>query len=180
MTSAAAVPFVIRRVHSVVSGPEVTAIREDSHGLLRLEAGRLVAQWSTAREASRVGHGTRVDRSLGPVREVSLLLTALAGARVRWRLLPWPPRWQLVLRAADLQAFRPLVGEAGLLLEHPAELVLDLRRADRVLAREFAAELDLALAEAALEAAERQGRLPASDPTGRTPRLPRDSDGGAA
>lgn len=180
MTSAAAVPFVIRRTHNVVSGPEVTAIREDSHGLLRLEAGKLVAQWSTAREASRVGHEIRVDRSLGPVEEVSVPLAALAGARVRWRLLPWPPRWQLVLRAADLQAFRALAGEAGLLLEHPAELVLDLRRADRVAAREFAAELDLALAEAALEAAEGEGRLGTSDPTDSARQLLRPSDGGTA
>jgi hypothetical protein len=70
-------------------------------------------------------------------------------------MLPWPPRWQLVLQAADLQAFRALADEAGLPLDHPAELVLDLRRTDRGLARQFAAELELALAEDALQAAER-------------------------
>lgn len=171
--SAAAVPFVIRRSHSVVSGPEITAVREDSHGLLRLEAGRLVAQWSTARESSRVGREIRVDRSLGPVEEVSVPLAGLASARVRWRLLPWPPRWQLVLHAADLQAFRALAGEAGLLLEHPAELVLELRRSDRGVAREFAAELDLALAEVALAAAEGEGRPLPPDTADGTTRLPR-------
>jgi hypothetical protein len=150
-----AVPFVIRRDHSVIRGPEITATREESHGLLRLEGQRLVAQWSTVRETSRVGSVIRVDKDLGPVRDVSLPLAGLAGARVRWRPFPWPPRWQLVLQAADLQAFRSLADEAGLPLNHPAELVLDLRGTDRQLARGFATELDLALADAALEAAER-------------------------
>lgn len=180
MTPSAAVPFLIRRDHSVIRGPEITATREDSHGVLRLDGPRLVAQWSTVREVSRVGSTIRVDRDLGPVRDVSLPLGGLAGARVRWRLLPWPPRWQLVLHAADLQAFRALADQAGLPLDHPAELVLDIRRADRTLAREFAAELELALAEAALEAAERvdpllPGRAPAPS-AGQPPVPPAQSD----
>jgi hypothetical protein len=157
MTSA--VPFLIRRMHSAIRGPEITATREEFHGLLRLSDGHLVFQWSTSREISRVGREILVSRDLGPVREVSLPVRGLAGAQVRWRFLPWPPRWQLVLRAADLQAFRALAGEAALLLEHPAELVLELRRSDRALAREFAAELDFALAEASLQAAEEQDQL---------------------
>ena len=174
MPSSATVPFLIRRDHSVIRGPEITATREDSYGLLRLEGQRLVAQWSTIRQVSRVGTTIRVDRDLGPVRDASLPLSGLAGARVRWRMFPWPPRWQLVLQAADLQAFRALADEAGLPLDHPAELVLDLRRADRDLARQFAAELDLALAEDALEAAERAdpllpARAPASPPADRPP-----------
>jgi hypothetical protein len=162
MTSSATVPFLIRRDHSVMRGPEITATRDDSHGLLRLDGQRLVAQWSTVREVSQVGSTIRVDRELGPVRNVSLPLRGLAGARVRWRVLPWPPRWQLVLQAADLQAFRALADEAGLPLDHPAELVLDLRRTDRGLARQFAAELELALAEDALEAAEQADPLPSA------------------
>jgi hypothetical protein len=143
-------------------GPEITATRDDSHGLLRLDGQRLVAQWSTVREVSRVGSTIRVDREIGPVRNVSLALRGLAGARVRWRALPWPPRWQLVLQAADLQAFRALADEAGLPLDHPAELVLDLRRTDRGLARQFVTELELALAEDALEAAEQADPLPSA------------------
>jgi hypothetical protein len=170
MTSAAAVPFLIRRVHSAIRGPEITATREDFHGLLRLSGEQLVFQWSTAREVSRVGREVLVARDLGPVQEVSLPVGGLAGAQVRWRFLPWPPRWQLVLRAADLQAFRALAGEAALLLEHPAELVLDLRRSDRAIAREFAAELDFALAEASLQAAEGSQLPPAeSDEPSRLP-----------
>jgi hypothetical protein len=157
----AAVPFVIRREHGVVRWFEITATVEVSHGLLRLEAGRIVAQWSTARETSRVGSEISVDRQLGPVQEVALPLAGMAGARVRWRPVPWPPRWQLVLRAADLTVFDALAGEARLLLEHPAELVLDVRRADRAVAREFAADLELTLAERSLQVAERQARLPA-------------------
>ncbi|MFL5494750.1 MAG: hypothetical protein ACJ8DC_10255 [Gemmatimonadales bacterium] len=178
MTFNAAVPFVIRRVHGVVSGREVTSTREDSYGLLRLEAGRMLVQWSTARETSRVGREIRVDRDLGPVREVPVPLAGLAGCKVRWRLLPWPPRWQLVLRAADLQAFGALAGETGLLLEHPAELVLELRRADREVARAFALELDLALAERAIEAAETPDRLTDAGLGQGAPRLSRSSDGG--
>lgn len=169
MTSSSTVPFIIRRDHSVIRGPEITATREASHGLLRIDGRRLVAQWSTVREVSRVGSTIRVDREVGPVRDVSLSLRGLAGARVRWRLFPWPPRWQLLLQASDLEAFRGLADEAGLPLEHPTELVLDLRRTDRGLARQFAADLDLALAEDALEAAERadpllSGALPDTPP----------------
>jgi hypothetical protein len=176
MTISAAVPFVIRRVHGVVRLREITSTREDSYGLLRLEAGRMVVQWSTARETSRVGQEIRVDRDLGPVHEVPVPLTGLSGCRVRWRLFPWPPRWELVLRAADLQAFSALAGETGLLLEHPAELVLELRPADRALAREFSLDLDLALAEAALEAVETQDRLRSAGRAGEAPRLSRPSD----
>ena len=94
---------------------------------------------------------------------MSLPRAGMAGARVRWRFLPWPPRWQLVLRAADLTAFDAMAGEARLLLEHPAELVLDLRWADRDVAREFAADVALALAERNLQAAERQAALSPAD-----------------
>jgi hypothetical protein len=58
-----------------------------------------------------------------------------------------------------------------LLLEHPAELVLDLRRGDRAVGREFVAELDLALA-AALQAAESHGRLREARPEVRAKQLP--------
>ena len=87
-------------------------------------------------------------------------------------MFPWPPRWQLVLQAADLHAFRALAGEAALLLDHPAELVLDLRRGDRAVAREFVAELDLALAEAALQAAESHAHLREAESEVRAKSLP--------
>ena len=72
--------------------------------------------------------------------------------------------WQLVLRAADLRAFERLAGAARLPLTHPAELVLDLRHRDRAVAREFALDLSLALAEEAVRLAERETR-PALRPT---------------
>ena len=131
MTSPTAVPFVVRRENGVVRGFSVMATRDVSHGLLRLDAGRVVAQWSTARETSRAGWEIRVDHEQGPVHEVELPLGGLAGARVRWRLLPWPPRWQLVIRAADLRLFESLAGELRLPLSHPAALVLAHRPSDR-------------------------------------------------
>ena len=164
MTSSAAVPFVIRREHGVARLREITATREVSHGLLRLAGNAIVAQWSTDRETSRVGREIRVDHELGPVEDVELPLDGLAGAQVRWRILPWPPRWQLVLRAADLRAFERLAGAARLPLTHPAELVLDLRHRDRAVAREFALDLSLALADEAVRLAERETR-PALRPT---------------
>jgi hypothetical protein len=101
-----------------------------------------------------------------PVQEVEIPLQGLAGARVRWRLLPWPPRWQLVVHAADLRAFERLAGELRLPQSHPAELVLDLRAVDRAAAREFAADLTLALAEEAVRLAERDSRPVLSEVAG--------------
>lgn len=177
MTSSASVPFVVCRENGVVRGFSVMATRDVSHGLLRLEEGRLVAQWSTARETSRAGWEIRVDHEQGPVRELELPLARLAGARVRWRLLPWPPRWQLVLRAADLRVFEGLARELQLPLSHPAELVLDLRAADRAVAREFAADLSLALAEEAVRLAEVEER---SVPALASPTIPAGATGSAS
>ena len=156
---AAALPFVLRREHGVISGREITSTRDLIHGLLRLDGERLVVQWSASRETSRVGREIRTDRELAPVREVVLPLDAVAGAQIRWEWRKWPPRQVLVLTAADLRAFQSLAGETdtpGLVLEHPAELTVELRRRDRAAAREFVAELDLALAEHALRLAEGQ------------------------
>lgn len=150
MLHSAALPFVLRREHGVVSGREVTSTREELYGLLRLEGERLFVQWRTAREVSRVGREIRTDRELAPIREVAIPLSGLAGARVRWAWRRWRPVQVLVLTAADLRAFDVLTGEAGtpgLVLEHPAELVLELRRTDGALAREFASELRLAVSE---------------------------------
>ena len=158
MTAPESVPFVVRWENGVVQGVSVMATVEVSHGILRVEGGQVVAQWSMARETSRAGRETRVDYEQGPVREVELPLSGLAGARVRWRVLPWPPRWQLVLRASDLRAFEHLADELRLPLAHPAELVLDLRWSDRGVAREFAADLSLALADEAVRLAERDAR----------------------
>jgi hypothetical protein len=52
-----------------------------------------------------------------------------------------------------------VAGEGGLRLKHPAELVLRVRRSDRLLAEEFAAELTLAVAEQALEAYQARAEL---------------------
>lgn len=84
-----------------------------------------------------------------------------------------------MLRAADLQAFSALAGETGPLLEHPAELVLELRHVDRLVARAFALDLVLALAEVALEAVETQDRLRDAGAAGGAPHLSRRSEEGS-
>jgi hypothetical protein len=144
----AAAPFFLKRSEDIVSVGSVTSTTETIHGLLRLDGERLVVQWRLERTTERVGTAEiRTDRELEEVREVVLPLASVAGARVR------RPRWllgfgaRLVLQAADLRAFDVLAGPEGLKLDHPAELVLRLRRKDLLTAEEFAAELALAVAQ---------------------------------
>jgi hypothetical protein len=162
MPHSAALPFVLHRSHDAVGMLEITSTHETVHGLLRLEGDRLHVQWRVARSTDHVGKEIRTDREVEPVREVVLPLSALAGAAVRWRWR-WPPGPYLVLTAADLRVFEEVAGAAGLNLDHPAELALRLRRADRELGTEFAGDLELALAERALAAAEGKSLLTTGD-----------------
>ena len=159
MTHSTALPFVLRRSAEEVGIVSVTSSTETIHGLLRLDGDRLVIQWRLARETSRVGAVTSdTVQELEDVREVVLSLASVAGAAVRPRRW-WQP-WRgphLMLTAADLRAFEAVTGAAGLRLDHPAELVLGLRRTDALPAAEVAAELSLAVAE--LEAERPHERL---------------------
>jgi hypothetical protein len=154
-----ALPFLLRRQSDVIGIMEMTTTKETAHGLLRIEEDVLVVQWSTARETQKVGLVMKTDRALDPVREARIPLAGLAGADIGWQWRQWPPGPGLVLRAADLRAFEGLAGEAGLVLEHPAELTLGIRRRDRALAREFAADLEMHLVDQSLKAAERRDRV---------------------
>jgi len=151
----------MHRSHDVVGGREITSTKETIHGLLRLDGEGLHIQWRVARSTDHVGWQIRTDREVEPVREVTVPLSAIASATVRrrWR---WPPNACLVLTASDLRAFEEIAGAAGLSLDHPAELSLGLRREDRGLGSEFAGELELALAERALAAAEAKETLDAA------------------
>lgn len=146
----------------MIGKKEITQTTETIHGLLRLDGERLLIQWRTSRETNRVGAEIRSDHELEPVREIELPLSALASAKVRWSWRAWPPGPILVLTAADLRAFEHVAGISGLKLDHPAELVLRLRRDDRVAAHDFAGELEMALADRALDAAE-QRALPGAN-----------------
>lgn len=167
----AAVPFHLVRGQDQFTASTVTSTKEVIHGLLRLEGERLVFQWRVARHTDHIGAATmRSDDELEAVRELVVPLSGMAGAELRRRWwIPWgAPR--LVLRAADLRAFEEVAGEGGLRLDHPAELVLSLRRADRLAAEEFAAEVALAVAELALGS--REGDAGGSlDTPGRPPAL---------
>ena len=153
MPHSAALPFVLRRSSDVIGGLEITSTNETIHGLLRLDGDRLHVQWRVARSTDHVGKQIRTDKQVEPVREVVLPLSAVAGAAVRWRW-GWPPGRYLVLTATDLRAFEEVAGVAGLSLDHPAKLQLRLREDDRAAGNEFVGELELALAERALAAAE--------------------------
>jgi len=153
MRHVAALPFFLRRSDDVIARGQITTTAETVHGLVRVEDDRLVLQWRVSRETDRVGREIRTDREIDPVQEVIVPLGGIASAKVRasW----WPLSGaRLVLTAADLRAFEHAVGKGGLRLDHPAELVLRLRLRDRIAAQEFAAELEMALAEQALRAAD--------------------------
>lgn len=165
MPYSGALPFVLHRSHDAVGIKEITSTHETVHGLLRLDGDKLHVQWRVARSTDRVGLEIRTDREVEPVREVVLPLSAIAGATVRWRWWQWPPGPYLVLTAADLRAFEEVAGAAGLSLDHPAELALRLRRADRELGSAFAGDLELAVAERALAAAEGNPLLEVGDGT---------------
>lgn len=147
MPRSAALPFTLRRKEDAIRPGEITSTVETIHGLLRLHGDELVVQWRLARKTDRVGPDIQTDRELGEVREVAVPVAGVAGAVVRRRWWDWPRGPQLVLTAADLRAFEDLTGPDGLSLDHPARLVLRLRRGDDLVGREFSAELALAIAE---------------------------------
>ena len=150
MSHMAALPFTLKRSNEEFGAVSMTSTTETVHGLLRLDGDRLIIQWRLARHTERLGAGYSTDDELEAVREEEVPLSAVAGAYVRRRR--WWEFWRgprLVLTAADLQAFDEIVGEEGLRLSHPAEMVVGLRRGDGILAEEFTAEVTLALAELA-------------------------------
>jgi hypothetical protein len=155
----AALPFIIKRSDDVIGSMSITMTRETVHGLLRLDGERLVIQWRLERSTEHMGSEIRTDREVDPVREEVVPLSGLAGAAVPhgWLGRVSPPR--IVLTATDLRAFEGIAGSAGLRLAHPAQLVLRVRWRDRLAAREFAADLELALAERAIRAAEDGPRI---------------------
>jgi len=151
MTYSQSLPFTLRRSSDVLTNTAVTTTTEITHGLLRLEKESLVLQWRLARKTDHLG-ATKVssDEELEAVKEVVVPLSAVAGALVRRRWWHWITGPRIVLRAADLQAFEAVTGPDGLRLGHPAEIVLRLRRSDVLAAEEFAAELELAVAQRGL------------------------------
>src|SRR5688572_21248010 len=101
MSKVLALPFTLSRTNSIM-GWDYVSTTERIHGLLILDADRLLIQWRITRATQRMGAvEVRTDTELDPVREVSIPLSALAGARVRWEWGRWPPGRYLVLTGAD-------------------------------------------------------------------------------
>jgi hypothetical protein len=146
----AALPFTIRREHGVVGRREVTSTEETLYGLLRIHGDQLAVQWRTSRQISRVGREIRTDREMDPVEEIALPVSGLARVEIRRKWLRWWFRPVLILTAADLRTFDQL-GSAedgpSFVLEHPAELQLELRSDDVERATFFASKLALAISE---------------------------------
>lgn len=162
-----ALPFTMKRTNDVFGVAEYSSTTETVHGLLRIHQDDLIIQWRVHRSTDRFGKEVRSDMQVDPVREVAVPLTRIANASIR--RLWWERHPRLVLTAADLTAFEELAGAGGLSLAHPAELVLTLRRGDRLTAREFATDLELAAGDLALdleEAEEDARQLPPSGTSG--------------
>ena len=150
MRRSASIPFVLVRSNQVI-GREITTTTEEINGLIQFASETLKVQWRAARSTNRVGAEIRTDVEMGPVIEAEVPLSAIGGVELRtlkWYRQPTlRPALQLILRASDLRAFESIAGTAGMSLEHPAELVIPVRKADRMAAEEFVGELQLALAE---------------------------------
>jgi hypothetical protein len=144
---------------------EISSTWETVHGLLHLGPDGLAIQWRVMRSTDRVGLEIRTDREIEPVQNILVPLSAIAGASIRWRWLSWPPGRYLVIQAADLEAFEEVVGPDGLELDHPAELAFKIGRGKRWYAREFAGDVELAVADRAIRAAEGRLALPGSQAT---------------
>ena len=163
MPGFAAVPFTLKRSSDLWDAKKGYESRtETAHGLVRLEADRLVFQWRLAVQTEVYGATYETREEIEPVKEIVIPLDNVAGAVVpprRW----WDPTGpKLVITASDLLAFEKIAGQQGLKLKHPAKLVLQVKRTDRLIAEEFAAELALVAARLPEGAG---GRPPALPPT---------------
>ena len=168
MPSFAAVPFTLKRSSDLWDAKGGYESRtETAHGLVRLEAERMVVQWRLAVHTEVIGSEKYETREeIEPVQEIVIPLDKVAGAVVpvrRWWNVAGP---KLVVAASDLLAFEKIAGEQGLKLKHPAKLVLRIKRADRLIAEEFAAELALAVARLPEGAAHRDSALPPTSAEG--------------
>ena len=153
MLETTALPFVWHRHQQEFTNSEYTATSETVHGLLRLDAASLYIQWRITREVRRYGVETNTDRQQHTVREVEIPLIKLSDARVKRIWYRLPPREALVLTASDLQTFEVVTAEdqiPGLALNHPAELVLEVRRRDRKLLHNFVSALRVSISERVL------------------------------
>ena len=145
-----AVPFRLKRSSDLWdSSGGYTTTTETAHGLVRLEEERLVIQWRReVRTESMAGKSGlyATEEEIEPVKETIIPLHHVAGAMVArpwWRILTGP---RLVIAAANLLAFEKIAGAQGLKLKHPAKLELRIKRADCLIAEEFAAEMALTVA----------------------------------
>ena len=128
------------------------------HGRLTLEEDQLTLQWRLARKRTNWNSG-QTDEEFESVRDATIPLSAIEGVIVRrpwWRFWSGP---RIVLVASDFRALEAIAAEEGIRLAHPAKLVMAVRRGDALVAAEFVAELDIAIAERELTGSSERPRL---------------------
>ena len=145
-------PFRLKvKGESQVAAWHARSVSYRIHGIARLDERTLVLQWSGTASVSEVKGTAASDREEPlPVRTVELPIRRVAGLALLggW----WRPRVEL--RAADLESVADVPGA-----RHGA-VTLRIARRDRPLARERVANLEMQIADAALEAADAPPPLP--------------------
>ena len=141
---------------------------ETVHGQVSLEGDQLTLQWRLARKKTNWNSG-ETDEEFESVRDATIPLSAIEGVIIRrpwWRFWSGP---RVVLVASDFRALEAVTREEGIRLAHPAKLVLAVRRADALVATEFAAELDISIAERGLARSNERRQLSEGLGEGRDP-----------
>lgn len=163
MLESNALPFVQQRLHQDYSGPDYTTTSETVHGIIRLDGDVLRLQWRISREINKFnkyGAGHSSDSQQEAIREIEIPLEKLSGARIKRIWYRVPPKEVLLITTSDLQTFSKFTIEdkvPGLASDHPAELVLEIRRSDRKRWHVFCSALRFAISEQMLASMEGEG-----------------------
>ena len=153
MHTVKALPFVFTQLSNSIKTNDVIYTRDSTQGLLRLEGTHLYVQWRMTRKVHRYGVTVSSDSEQFPMREHAIPIHKLSEVRVVRTRFMIPPRRTLVIFASDMKVFDPLTGDGdipGLLLDHPAELKISVRRQDHQVLEDFANHLRTVISEQVL------------------------------
>lgn len=154
MHAVRSLPFVFSRMTSTMETNNVVYMRDNVQGLLRIEGKQLHVQWRLTRSVDHYGVQVSSDSDRYPLREHAIPVSKLSEVRVRKSRFRIPFQRVLIIVSSDMQAFDPLTSDGdlpGLILAHPAELKIQVRRQDYTLMDDFASHLKTVISEQFLE-----------------------------